>query len=67
MCLKIYKLDPAKKISAPALAWQLALKKTKVKLYLLTDVDILLIVEKEVQKEEYVTLFNNMQKVIRNS
>ena len=67
MCLKIYKLDLAKKISAPALAWQLALKKTKVKLYLLTDIDILLIVEKEVQKEEYVTLFNNMQKVIRNS
>ena len=48
MCLKIHELDPAKKISAPALAWQLALKKTKEKFYLLTDINILLIVEKEV-------------------
>ena len=47
MCLEIYELDPEKKSSAPALAWQLALKKNKVKLYLLTDIDILLIVEKE--------------------
>ena len=32
MCLKIYELDPAKFIWAPGLAWQAALKKTKVKL-----------------------------------
>ena len=32
MCLKIYKLDPAKFLSAPGLTWQVALKKTKVKL-----------------------------------
>ena len=32
MCLKIYEVDPAKFISAPGLAWQAALKKTKVKL-----------------------------------
>ena len=32
MCLEIYELDPAKSISAPGLAWQAALKKTKVKL-----------------------------------
>ena len=31
MCLKIYELDPAKFLSAPGLAWQAALKKTKVK------------------------------------
>ena len=31
MCLKIFKLDPAKFLSAPRLAWQAALKKTKVK------------------------------------
>ena len=48
MCLKIYELDPAKKISAPALAWQFALKMTEVKLYFLTDIDLLLIVEKEI-------------------
>ena len=29
MCLKIYHLDPVKFLSAPGLAWQAALKKTK--------------------------------------
>ena len=38
MCLEIYELDPAKFLSAPGLAWQAALKKTKVKLDLLTDI-----------------------------
>ena len=33
-------------LSAPGLAWKAAIKKTKVKLDLLTDIDILLIVEK---------------------
>ena len=28
MCLKIYELDPARFLSAPGLAWQVALKKT---------------------------------------
>ena len=37
MCLKIYKLDPAKFLSGLGLAWQ---KRTKVKLDLLTDIDI---------------------------
>ena len=32
MCLKIFSLDPAEFLSAPELAWQAALKKTKVKL-----------------------------------
>ena len=45
-CLEIYELDPAKFLSAPALAWQVALKKTKVKLDLLTDIDRLIMVEK---------------------
>ena len=44
MCLEIYELDPAKFLSAPGLAWQAALKKTKVKLKLLTDINILLMV-----------------------
>ena len=35
---EIYKLDPAKFLSPPALAWQAA----KVKLDLLTDIDMLL-------------------------
>ena len=45
-CLKICKLDPAKFLSIPGLAWQAALKK-KVKLDLLTDINMLLIVEKK--------------------
>ena len=40
-CLEIYELDPAKICSAPGLAWQAALKKTKVKLDLLTDIDVI--------------------------
>ena len=49
-CLKIYKLDPAKFLSAPGLAWQAALKKTKVKLDLLTDIDALLMVEERYKR-----------------
>ena len=49
MYLKIYKLDLAKFLSAPGLAWQPALKKTKVKLDLLTDTNILLMVEKDIK------------------
>ena len=49
MCLKIYELDPAKFLSAPELAWKATLKKTKVKLELLTDIDMLLIVEKSIR------------------
>ena len=46
MCLRIYELDPVKFVSAPGLARQAALKKTQVKLDLLTDVDMILMVEK---------------------
>ena len=46
ICLEIYELDPTKFLSAPRLVWQAALKKTKVKLELLTDIDMLLMVEK---------------------
>ena len=45
-CIEIYELDPAHFLSAPELAWQACLKKTGVKLELLTDIDMLLIVEK---------------------
>ena len=44
--LEIYDLDLAKVLSAPGLAWQAALKKTKVKLDLLIDINMLLMVEK---------------------
>ena len=45
MCINIYELDLGKFISAPGLAWQAALKKTQVKLNLLTDINMLLMVE----------------------
>ena len=48
-CLEIYELDPAKFLSAPELAWQAALKKTKVKLDLSTDIDMLLMVGKGIR------------------
>ena len=48
-CIKVYELDPAHFLSAPGLAWQICLKKTEVKLELLTDVDILLMVEKGIR------------------
>ena len=44
MRLKFYHLDPANFLSAPGLAWQAAFKKTKVKLELLTNIDMLLMV-----------------------
>ena len=44
--IKMYKLDPAKFLSAPGLAWKAAIKKTKVKIDLLTDIVMLLMVEK---------------------
>ena len=49
MCIKVYELDPAHFLSAPGLAWQSCLKKTEVKLELLTDVDMLLMVEKGIR------------------
>ena len=49
MCIKVYELDPAHFLSAPGLAWQACLKKTEVKLELLTDVDMLLMVEKGIR------------------
>ena len=39
MCIEIYELNPAKFLSAPGLALQAALEKTKVKLELLIDIE----------------------------
>ena len=49
MCIKEYELDPAHFLSAPGLAWQACLKKTEVKLELITDPDMLLIEEKGIR------------------
>ena len=48
-CTEIYELDPAHFLSAPGLAWHACLKKTEVKLELLTENDILLMAEKEIR------------------
>ena len=49
MCIEVYELDPGHFLSAPGLAWQACLKKTDEKLELLTDVDMLLMVEKGIR------------------
>ena len=62
MCIKIYEIDSAKFLSAPGLAWQAALKKTKVKLDLLTDMDMLLMVEKGINFDKFCwTKSKNLQ------
>ena len=46
MCIKVYGLNPVYFLSVPGLAWQACLKKAGVKLELITDVDMLLMIEK---------------------
>ena len=48
-CLEHYELDPAHFVSLPGLAWQACLKKTNVELELLTDYDMLLMVEEGIR------------------
>ena len=45
----MYELDPAHFVSLPGLAWQACLKKTNAKLELLTDYDMLLMVEEGIR------------------
>ena len=49
ICLEIHGLDPAKFVSAPGVAWQTSFKKIKIKLDLLTGIDMLLLVEKGIR------------------
>ena len=49
MCIEIYGLDPVYFVSAPGLAWQTCLKKTEVKLELITDYDMTLMIEKGIR------------------
>ena len=48
-CIKVYELDPANFLSLPRLAWQACLNKTNIKLELLTDYDMLLMVEEGIR------------------
>ena len=47
--LDIYGLDPVYFVSAHGLAWQACLKKAEVKLELLTDYDMILMIEKGIK------------------
>ena len=57
--LKICELDPAKILSAPGLPWQsqTALKKTKVNLNILTDIDMLSMVKKGIRERIYHSIY----------
>ena len=48
-CIEIYELDPSHFLSAPGLEWQAWLKKTKVELELLTNIELLLMIEKGIR------------------
>ena len=48
-CLEIFEPDPAHFLSAPGLAWQACLTKTEIKLELLTDNDMLMMVEEGIR------------------
>ena len=49
-CIEIYGLDPSYFYSAPGLAWQACLKKINVKLELLTDYQMLLMIEEGIRR-----------------
>ena len=48
-CIEIYELDPIYFVSPPGLAWQACLKKTGEKLELITDYDMILMIEKGIR------------------
>ena len=68
MCVEIYKTDPANFLLAPRLEWQAALKYTKVKLDLLSDIEILLMVGKGIKGGtchsiyQYAKAYNKFEK-----
>ena len=49
VCLKNYGLDPAHFYTAPGLAWKACLKKTRIRLELLLDPDMLLMFERGIR------------------
>ena len=62
MRLKICKLDLTKFLSVPGLVWQAAFKNTNVKLDLLTDIDVLLMVEKDITGEMCHSIYYDKNK-----
>ena len=49
ICMENYELDPAHYFTAPGLAWDACLKITDVELELLSDIDMLLMIEKGIR------------------
>ena len=49
LCLKVYGLDPVHYYTAPGLAWDACLKMTNIQLDLITDPDMLLMIEKGIR------------------
>ena len=49
LCLNTYKLDPAYFLSLPGLAWQACLKHLGIKLELISDIDMLLMLEEGIR------------------
>ena len=49
ICIKEYEIDPAHFLSLPGLAWEACLKKASIELELLTDYDMLLMVEEGIR------------------
>ena len=75
MCINVFELDPAHFLSLPGLAWQACLKKTNIELELLTDYDMLLMVEEGIRggichsiqryakaNNKYMKSYNNNEK-----
>ena len=49
MCLEKYEIQPARFLTAPEIAWQVALRQMKVKLDLLTYTIMLLMIEQSIK------------------
>ena len=56
MCINVYEIDALHFLYAPGLAWQLFLKKAEMKLELLTNVEMLLMVEKRIREGIWHTM-----------
>ena len=73
LSLEIYGVDFIHFLSTPGLAWQTALKKTKVKLHILTDIDLLFMVEEGDRGgiyhaiHQYHVIHNNTWKILIKS
>ena len=64
ICLNEYELDPVYFVSAPGLSWKVCLKKSGVKLELLTDYDMILITGKGIRVEFAKQLIGMSKQII---